>query len=122
MKESGFTPEKFRSIIESNANTLKIIQSLIETSWQEMDSLGRKKEEILQKRNLFDQFAQNISTLAAQMQGREHGYDTLISLLARSLQEAGDTVSETDSPKALTAWRDEWTQKDIHGKRQLKEV
>jgi superfamily I DNA/RNA helicase len=39
LKKSGLTPEKYKQIIEHNHETLKKLESLLQTSWQKIDAL-----------------------------------------------------------------------------------
>lgn len=121
LKKSGLTPEKYKQIIVHNHETLKKLEPLLQSSWQEIDSLGQKKEEKQKKFELFEVFFMEAQRLVWDMQDVLYGYESLAKLLLTTIQETLEQVQETGSSAPLTAWRNNWTDVNSRNVRRFKE-
>ncbi|MCH8518330.1 ATP-dependent helicase [Candidatus Gracilibacteria bacterium] len=121
LKKSGFTPEKYKAIIEANHKTLKILSELTKTYWKQIDTLGQKKEEKLKKGELFIHYTEEITKLLSDSLTGLYGYQSLARVILDSLSEAILAYGETGSSTPITAWRNTWTELSHKKERRFKE-
>lgn len=119
LKKWGITPTLFRMILEINKRTIDMLAPILKTHFERIDALGQKKEEKLQKIEIFKEMA----NIVQQLSENENiwGYDSLLRTIQLGLDTAWEEYDGESSTKFLTAWKDVWTTKDYTGKRIWKE-
>ena len=120
LKKGGLTPEQYQEIVQENKRTLDILNPLVEKYFWEIDALWRKKEDIEQKKELFFEFREAIKMLNVPRKNIG-GYYSWYQIFIDGIGEALEAQDEKWSTKFLTAWKTQWTQKNISGTRELKE-
>jgi DNA helicase-2/ATP-dependent DNA helicase PcrA len=120
LKKGGITPDLFQEILTSNESILKVVNPIISEHFERIDAFGRKKEELEKKIQIFEECTNMVQQMSENSQIA--WYDTLLTVIKASLNDAWDTYAWDGSTKFLTAWKDDWTTKLSDGKKVLKET
>ncbi|NRH20755.1 ATP-dependent helicase [Candidatus Gracilibacteria bacterium] len=121
LKKGGITPSFYRSILEANIVAIEIINPLISEYWEQIDSLGQKKEEKQKKIDLFKLFTEKVQQLS-KIEKNIGNYERFETVFLRGLDEVWENYEGDTSTKFMNAWRDTWTQKNYKNIRELKET
>ncbi|MBC7498149.1 ATP-dependent helicase [Candidatus Gracilibacteria bacterium] len=119
LKKGGITPTLYRMILEMNRRTIDGLAPILQSHFEQIDALGQKKDEKLQKIAIF----KNITNIVQQLSENESigGYDSLLHTIQLGLDEAWLEYDDEPSTKFLTAWKNSWTDKNYQGDRIWKE-
>lgn len=113
LKSGGVTPEIFEGIIKSNEETLTKLSPLLSKYWEKIDTLWQKKEEKLEKIELFRRFTEEISSISVRERVVQTAwYDRLLSTISLSLESAWNEYEDDGKTTWMNNWRDAWTEKD----------
>ena len=120
LKKWGITPLLYREIIQQNTETLQMLAPILQEAFLAIDSLGRKKEDNIQKMELFQKMTDIVRKLPEN--GKRYGnMDTLLATITRWMEEVLNTQETESDTKPLTLWKKNWTELDSTGNRILKE-
>lgn len=120
LKKSGLTPDKFRTILTNNQQTIEAVTPILQKYWSQIDALGQKKAEKEQKIVLFEAFIAEVGVHTSETTSL-YGYNSLAQVMLESAQEALIDTQSSGKTTAMNDWRDAWTEKDTQGARRLKE-
>ncbi len=105
LKKSGLTSDELLAIIDSNDEVLDSVEKDLSALFA-----GRMNTTML---STFVPLAERIATLPRrELPG---GITPLANALALSMAHAFDSASAINKTTPLTAWRNEWLEKDVHG-------
>jgi DNA helicase-2/ATP-dependent DNA helicase PcrA len=121
LKKWGITPVYYRKILEHNNDIIKMVNPLIEYYWGQIDALGQRKDEKDKKIQLFKEFTTKINE-SSRWEKNIGTYETLETIIIRSLESSWEEYDWESSTKFLNAWRDAWTLKNYKWIRELKET
>lgn len=121
LKKWWITPSFYRSILEANIVTIDSINPIISEYWEQIDSLGQKKEEKQRKIELFKIFTEKVQQLY-NIEKNIGNYERFETVFLRWLDEVWENYEWDTSTKFMNAWRDTWTQKNYKNIRELKET
>lgn len=119
LKKWGITPTLFRMILEMNKRTLDTLTPLLEVYFDRIDVLGQKKDEKIQKIEIFKEMTNIVQQLSENEKIWE--FDSLLKTIQIGLDNAWEEYDWESSTKFLTAWKDAWTTKNYAGIRIWKE-
>lgn len=118
LKSAGITPEDFSAILSINEQILNDICPIIRNSFVTIQSLGRKKEDLLQKMELFAEMGTAIAHTLEQTPKAYKFQDTLATTLLNSIH----AVIDSGDSKELTKWKNTWLEKSSQRDFILKDV
>lgn len=121
LKKWWITPSFYRSILEANILAIEAINPLISEYWEQIDSLGQKKEEKQKKIDIFKLFTEKVQQLS-KIEKNIGNYERFETVFLRWLDEVWENYEWDTSTKFMNAWRDTWTQKNYKNVRELKET
>lgn len=119
LKKWGITPVLYRMILEMNQRTTLMLTPILQAHFEQIDVLGQKKDEKIQKIEIF----RKMTEIVQQLSENENiwGYDSLLRTIQLGLEMAWEEYDGEASTKFLTAWKDNWTSKNYTGNRIWKE-
>lgn len=121
LKKWWITPSFYRSILEANIIAIGVFNPLISEYWEQIDSLGQKKEEKQRKIELFKLFTERVQQLS-KIEKNIGNYERFETVFLRWLDDAWENYGWDTSTKFMNSWRDTWTQKNYKNIRELKEA
>lgn len=121
LKKWWINPTFYRTILELNSRAIETMNPIISSYWEQIDTLGQKKEEKEKKIELFRAFSDAIKKYNSWEKNIEN-YERYETILIRSLDETWELYEWDTSTKFMNAWRDAWTARSYSGKRELKET
>ena len=121
LKKWWITPSFYRSILEANIIAIGLFNPLISEYWEQIDSLGQKKEEKQRKIELFKLFTEKVQQLS-KIEKNIGNYERFETVFLRWLDDAWENYGWDTSTKFMNSWRDTWTQKNYKNIRELKEA
>lgn len=120
LKKWGITPRLFHEILEINKQYLSVIEPLLQESFSIIDTLGQKKEEKLQKIEIFRKFTNIIQELP-ENNIKPGNTESILQIIKYSLESAWEWYNDDGNSKFITKWRDDWTEKNYQDHRIWKE-
>ncbi len=119
LKKWGITPTLYHMILDMNRRTIDELAPMLQESFEQIDALGQKKDEKIQKIAIFHRMTE----IVQQMSDNENigGYDSLIRIIQLGIDDAWAEYEWDNSTKFLTAWKDAWTSKNYKWERIWKE-
>lgn len=100
-------------ILELNSRDLDLLSPLLSEYFERIDSLGQKKEEKIQKLEIFREFTEKVQQLSEKSENTQiGGYDRMIRTIHMSLEEAWESDEQNGNTKFLTTWKEAWTTKN----------
>ncbi len=119
LKKWGITPTLYRMILEINKRTLDSLTPILGSHFEQIDALGQKKDEKIQKIEIFRKMTEIVQQLSENE--KIWGYDSLLKTIQLGLDIAWEAYEWESNTKFLTAWKEGWTSKNYSGNRIWKE-